>query len=90
MSMLPHPIEARLTLYTKLLMAALTLMMVDAGGIASLITMQINPAIFSTTVTLIHAGGAVFIVACLLSSFFLRKVIQQIKLSDNYYDASIK
>ena len=88
--MLPHPIEARLTWYSKLFMATLGIIVLNAGGVASLIAMQSRPKIFGSAYTLMHAGGLVFVIAVAMGAYFLYKVFQQIKLSEKYHDSSTK
>ena len=71
--------KERIALYSKLLMAMIGIMVLDAGGIASILAKKSDPlAVWGTTFGLLEAGVAVFAVGGVASGYFLYKIVKHI------------
>ncbi len=72
--------KERIALYSKLLMATIGTMVLDAGGIASILAKDGDPlAVLGTTFGLLGAGAAVFAIGGVASGYFLYKIVKQIE-----------
>ena len=71
--------KERIALYSKLLMAMIGIMVLDVGGMASILARVSDPStVWGTTFGLLEAGAAVFVVGGVASSYFLYKIVKHI------------